>query len=56
MFYCPVCKSQEIFPVAGGFVGGIYLCKSCGYRGAFILEIEGPAAFSEMEREPVDKK
>jgi transposase-like protein len=56
MFFCPVCKSQEIFPVAGGFVGGIYLCKNCGYRGAFILEIEGAAPPREMEKEPADRK
>jgi len=40
MFYCPVCKSQEIFPVVGGYVGQVYLCKDCGYRGSFILEID----------------
>jgi transposase-like protein len=42
MFYCPVCKSQEIFPVAGGYVGGIYRCKDCGYQGALVLEIDSP--------------
>jgi hypothetical protein len=40
MFYCPVCKSQEIFPLVGGYVGQVYLCKDCGYRGSFILEID----------------
>jgi transposase-like protein len=40
MFYCPVCKSQEIYPVVGGYVGQIYLCKDCGYRGSFVLETD----------------
>jgi transposase-like protein len=40
MFYCPKCKSQEIYAVAGGYVGQVYLCKDCGYRGSFVLEID----------------
>jgi len=56
MFYCPKCKSQEIFPVAGGYVGQIYLCKDCGYRGSFVLEIDSPDALREMERDEKDRK
>jgi transposase-like protein len=48
MLYCPVCKSHDIFSVAGGYIGQVYLCKSCGYRGSFVLETDdedpGPAA------------
>jgi transposase-like protein len=51
MYYCPVCKSQEIFPVMGGYVGSVYLCKDCGYRGSFVLEIDDPAALIEADRE-----
>ena len=40
MFYCPRCKSQEIYAVAGGYIGQVYLCKNCGYRGSFVLEID----------------
>jgi C4-type Zn-finger protein len=40
MIYCPVCKSSDIFPVAGGYIGQIYLCKNCKYRGSFILEAD----------------
>jgi transposase-like protein len=40
MFYCPKCKSQEIYAVAGGYMGQVYLCKGCGYRGSFVLEID----------------
>jgi hypothetical protein len=40
MFYCPVCKSQEIYPVAGGYIGHVYACKKCTYRGSFVLEID----------------
>jgi predicted RNA-binding Zn-ribbon protein involved in translation (DUF1610 family) len=46
MFYCPICKSQEIYPVVGGYIGQVYLCKACGYRGSFVLEID------EEETEP----
>jgi len=41
MLYCPVCKSQDIFPVAGGYIGQVYLCKNCKYRGSFVLETDG---------------
>jgi transposase-like protein len=54
MFYCPACKSQEIYPVAGGYVGQIYLCKDCGYRGSFVLEIDGADAFRKTEKENKD--
>jgi hypothetical protein len=40
MFYCPACRSQEIYAVAGGYIGQVYLCKGCGYRGSFVLEID----------------
>jgi transposase-like protein len=40
MIYCPVCKSPEIYPVAGGYIGQVYLCKDCGYRGSFVLEAD----------------
>jgi len=56
MFYCPNCKSQEIFPVAGGYVGQIYLCKKCGYRGSFVLEIDDEDAFKKTEKENAEHK
>ncbi len=40
MLYCPVCKSHDIFPVAGGYMGQVYLCKNCRYRGTFVLETD----------------
>jgi transposase-like protein len=40
MIFCPVCKSPDIFPVAGGYLGQVYLCKDCGYRGSFVLEAD----------------
>ena len=36
----PLCKSRDIFPVGGGDLGQIYLCKNCKYRGTFVLEID----------------
>jgi rubredoxin len=51
MWYCPLCKSQEIFPVVGGYVGQIYLCKACGYRGSFILEVDDPDPSCRTEKE-----
>jgi transposase-like protein len=40
MLCCPVCKKRDVYPVAGGYVGQIYRCKSCGYRGSFVLETD----------------
>lgn len=37
---CPVCQSVEVYEVAGGYVGQVYRCKKCGYRGSFVLEID----------------
>jgi transposase-like protein len=54
MFYCPACKSQEIYAVVGGYVGQIYFCKDCGYRGSFVLEIDGADAFRKTEKENKD--
>ncbi|MDD5024394.1 MAG: hypothetical protein PHN79_04750 [Methanoregula sp.] len=49
---CPACKSRDIFPVAGGYMGQVYLCKSCRYRGSFVLEIDDPeSAGTAEERE-----
>jgi len=49
MLYCPTCKSNQIFPVAGGYVGQVYLCKKCGYRGSFVLETDIENVSSEEE-------
>ena len=51
MFYCPVCKSQEVYPAAGGYIGQVYLCKDCGYRGSFVLEVDSPEGIKDVERE-----
>ncbi len=40
MLCCPRCQSDQIYPVAGGYVGQVYLCKKCGYRGSFVLEVD----------------
>jgi hypothetical protein len=37
---CPDCQSTEVYEVAGGYVGQVYRCKKCGYRGSFVLEID----------------
>lgn len=52
MLYCPVCKSHDIFPVAGGYIGQVYLCKSCAYRGSLVLEtdVENPDQTGEKEQ------
>jgi transposase-like protein len=50
MLYCPVCKSRDIFPVVGGYIGQVYLCKSCKYRGSFVLETE------EADETPTEEK
>lgn len=38
MIRCPVCRSDEIYTIVGGYVGQIYRCKSCGYRGSLVVE------------------
>jgi C4-type Zn-finger protein len=40
MLRCPSCGSCEIYPVAGGYIGPVYLCKECGYRGSLVLEVD----------------
>jgi C4-type Zn-finger protein len=40
MLRCPSCGSCEIYPVAGGYLGSVYLCKECGYRGSLVLEVD----------------
>jgi transposase-like protein len=42
MLRCPVCKSRDIFPVTGGYIGQVYFCKDCKYRGSFVLEVNEP--------------
>ena len=37
---CPECQSTDMYEVAGGYVGQIYRCKKCGYRGSFVLEVD----------------
>jgi transposase-like protein len=40
MIYCPVCKSSDIFPVAGGYIGQIYVCKKLPVPCTFVLETD----------------
>ncbi len=40
MLYCPKCKSDQIYPVVGGYIGSIYRCKKCGYQGSFVIETD----------------
>jgi len=56
MFYCPACKSQEIFAVAGGYIGQVYLCKDCGYRGSFVLEIDDAGVRGQNGKNDKDRK
>jgi len=56
MFYCPKCKSQEIYAVAGGYMGQVYLCKKCGYRGSFVLEIDNAEVTGEIEKDKKDNR
>lgn len=50
MLYCPSCKSDQIFAVAGGYMGQMYLCKKCGYRGSFVLETDVDNVSSSEEK------
>ncbi len=37
---CPVCGSSDIHPLVAGCMGQVFRCRSCGYRGSFVVEIE----------------
>jgi transposase-like protein len=52
MLCCPVCKSREIFPVAGGYMRQVYLCKNCKYRGSFVLKIDEDEVKGEKPGDP----
>jgi len=39
-----------------GYVGSIYICKDCGYRGSFVLEVDSPDAIKNVEKENRDHK
>jgi hypothetical protein len=52
MLCCPRCRSLEVFVETGGYTGNIYHCKKCGYRGAFILEIEAEKGHKEPGNDP----
>ncbi len=56
MYYCPACRSQEIYAVAGGYIGQVYLCKDCGYRGSFVLEIDDPGPAGQEGKNDKDRK
>jgi transposase-like protein len=56
MLYCPACKSHEIYAVAGGYIGQVYLCKDCGYRGSFVLEIDDAGARGQEGKNDKDRK
>jgi tRNA(Ile2) C34 agmatinyltransferase TiaS len=49
MLCCPRCGGTGIFLETGGYTGTIYRCKRCGYRGAFILEIEDEKDLKQPE-------
>ena len=36
--HCPVCDSDEIYTIVGGYTGNLYKCKKCGYQGALVIE------------------
>ena len=38
--HCPVCNAPEVYPIAGGYIGWVYRCKRCGYRGALVVEYD----------------
>ncbi len=40
MVQCPACGSRDIYPLVGGCIGQVYLCKACGYRGSLVVECD----------------
>jgi len=52
MLCCPRCGSAtDIYVETGGYTGNIYRCKKCGYRGAFIVEIEDDRVRADNHRD-----
>jgi len=51
MLHCPVCKGHDIYPVVGGYIGQVYICKNCKYRGSFVLETDDADTHSGKEKE-----
>jgi len=39
-YCCPVCGSSEIYQVAGGYIGQVFVCKQCEYRGSLVVEMD----------------
>lgn len=50
MICCPSCQSTEIYEIAGGYIGQVYRCKACGYRGSFVLEVDDPDTGKESAK------
>ncbi len=46
LLVCPVCRSKDIELDSGGYTGK-YRCKSCGYTGSFVLEMD-ESAYKEL--------
>jgi len=40
MLRCPVCGSKEVYQIVGGYIGQIYRCKNCRYRGSLVVETD----------------
>ncbi len=54
MLRCPNCGSRSVYQIAGGYLGQIYRCKSCGYRGSLIMECEKPENSEDEREDPRD--
>jgi hypothetical protein len=39
-YQCPSCGSPDIYQAAGGYIGQIFVCKRCKYRGSLIIEVD----------------
>lgn len=52
--FCPECGSSRLYYLLGFRLGQIYVCKRCGYQGAFVVE-DGEMA-AKMREEWIKNK
>lgn len=54
---CPECGSTDVTVRYGGRVGGLWLCKECGYQGYIIVDFpdESLKKMKQMEKAEIEE-
>lgn len=56
MLCCPVCRGTFVYEIAGGYLGQVYRCKDCGYRGSFVLLVDEPCMMTGSRTKEDDEE